>query len=170
MPNCRITFPTHNNYQRKPDSSTGICMGASAYWCREAKFGRFISNPHKAGKSLQKSKDLTCGFCDDQTGTIVLRLKKLLYDAGIDSVSTVAQTSAGAVVGHIRDHPGIYLFIAGTHVMGASSLPHRLYFFDNENGLYSCGDPTALYAQIKKLRRDEWGLVGQYGWYAVKCV
>jgi hypothetical protein len=122
------------------------------------------------GEALDRSKELTRGFCSDLSGGIVLRLRKLLYSAGLDGVSTVSQTGAEAVVGTMRDHPGIYLFIAGTHVMAASSLPGREYLLDNESGLYKCDDATALFNLIKNLRRSEWNLTGTYGWYAVKCM
>jgi len=168
MPKWTKIFPSHNRYGK------GVCMGASAQWCKEARRGYYHCDPHLPS-NIERTKELTTKFVEDSKGSVVDRLKELLKLEGVSGATTINTGNAKSteLISYIKDHAGVYLIIVGTHVMGVSSHKGRYYFYDNENGLYRCHDKEALGAVIKELRGrygvDEWELAGPDGWRGVKC-
>jgi hypothetical protein len=59
---------------------------------------------------------------------------------------------AHKIVYHITTNTGIYLFMAGSHVMAASNLDNARYFYDSEIGLFKCNNTVELYDTIKYCR------------------
>jgi len=167
MPKWTKIFPSHN-------PGAGVCMGASAQWCKEARRGYYHCDPHLPS-NMELTKELTTKFVEDSKGSTVDRLKKLLELVGISGATTIYTCNAKSteLMSYIKKHAGVYLIIAGTHVMAVSSREGKYYFYDNMNGLYRCHDKEGLEAVIKKLRgphgEEEWSLSGPDGWRGIKC-
>ena len=108
-------------------------------------------------------------FVEELKGSIEDRLTALLELVGVTGATTVnaGNTESVKLMSYIKKHAGVYLIIAGTHVMGVSSCKGNYYFYDNESGLYRCYNKESLEAAIKKLR-EEWSLTGKYGWRGIK--
>ena len=85
---------------------------------------------------------------------------------------------------YLTNIPGIYLILAETHYMAASSMANNYFFLDNENGLYECTTAAKLLWTIEELRTkwkrgaDAFGLGGEdiggewaagKAWYCARC-
>lgn len=78
-----------------------------------------------------------------------------IYDDLIWSLAdqkTYNNVSGEMVVGHITSNNGIYIMITGTHIMAASNVVNKYYFYDVENGLFKCSGADELYRTIKLFR------------------
>jgi len=151
---------------------TGICMGSSALWCASAKKGNFTVKPIDPANQ-ERAKELTKYFVEDtnENDALLDRLQALLDKARVIGIKIpLTGSSSGPLIDYVEKTPGIYLICVGTHVMAISSLAKFRYFYDIENGLYAHDDKGALISVIKKLRDDEWGLTGKWGWYGLRCV
>ncbi len=79
-------------------------------------------------------------------------LKKIIKGKAVIIKNTGRE--AEAVVKHITDsrYPGVYMLMAGSHVMAASSRIGNYYFYDSQNGLFECSTADELYLTIKYFR------------------
>ena len=174
------------------DAYTGICMGATALWCLNAMRGSFRFNPHKHLSDLNRAKKLTNSYVGKISGgytsypvynqLVPLHLNQLL--AKVKIKGTVTPNPGGrsdTLIAYIKNNPGIYMIIGGSHVMGVSSVMDNYYLFDNMTGLYEFSTKANLDFEIRRIRgEDEWNIsaqpvmVGGYqtgglGWHGVKC-
>jgi len=71
---------------------------------------------------------------------------------GICIHKTFTAKKAEAVVNHMANNKGYYIFCAGSHVMAAARRKNKYYFYDIENGLFKCDDADELFETIRLFR------------------
>ncbi len=187
---------TCNNDYNTGGGTDGICMGASAIWCLNAKKGDYEYDPIN---NLEKAKELTRAYISYGKSDAKMRggnynheyvnhlqernMQHLLNRIGLPSTIVPNMGHTRRILWNITNTPGIYMMIIVAHVTAISSMPGEYYFYDNEAALYHCDNPIELADCVYQARSPNAGGSGTrqeldaptddthgYGWSAVKLM
>lgn len=184
-------YQSHNDYW----GGRGICMGASARWCRAAIQGNYLVDPCTDARERQLATLLTIEFGvyakrqgihqptdRAQVEPWIMRTQEQNLERLVMSLGFGAQTIPSAnnafdeIVSYIASHPGIYLLMMSTHVTGACSIPDSCFYYDNQCALFTLPTKYDIKPCIRAVRNAydpyELGLTraNGYGWAGVRLV
>lgn len=167
-------YRSHNDH-KIDENRDGVCMAASARWCKSAMSGKFLFNPIDSSE-LDSTKKLTVGYLnnlDSREGRptltdIVLSLAWLLRQVGLSGyVADNMRGDPDKVIRAMRDREGTYLIRTPAHVIASSTVGTNIYYYDVEHGLWRCFSRDGWEAVIGEVCKPimTWG-----DWQSFTCM